>query len=186
MRHSAVFLDRDGVINQDTGYVGHIEQVAFLPGVFEACRALQQAGFVLVIVTNQPGIALGRYSENDFDHTSAWMMQQFEQYGVRAPALYYCPHHPDVDMLPPEAGCDCRKPAPGMLLRAGEELSLDLSSSIMVGDRDTDMLAAERAGLALGVRVASDHVHDPNAVTHMAVLEAASLSDFVQRYLYSK
>ncbi|MBW3141486.1 D-glycero-beta-D-manno-heptose 1,7-bisphosphate 7-phosphatase [Ferrimonas balearica] len=154
----AVFLDRDGVINRDTGYVGFIEECEILPGVVDACRRLVEAGFALVIVTNQSGIARQLYSESDFQTLTAWMKQQFQDGGVNLTEVYHCPHHPDFDA--PDTQCDCRKPKPGMLLRGAREHHIDLSSSYLVGDRISDMQAGQAAGVKATLMVGElRHAH---------------------------
>lgn len=138
----ALFLDRDGVINVDTDYLYRIEDFEFIDGIFELCAAYQARGFLIVVVTNQSGIARGRYSEADFDRLTAWMVEEFGRHGVKIAGVYYCPHHPEVS-----GACACRKPEPGMLLQAAEELGIDLAHSVMVGDKERDIVAAHRAGV---------------------------------------
>ncbi|MBY6188551.1 D-glycero-beta-D-manno-heptose 1,7-bisphosphate 7-phosphatase [Marinobacter hydrocarbonoclasticus] len=145
--HPAVFLDRDGVINRDHGYVGSIDAFEFLPGVLQACAQLVNAGYRLVVVTNQSGIARGYYGETEFHILTEWMKTQFEEAGAPLAGVYYCPHHPDKGEPPYRTDCECRKPMPGMLLRACEELNLDSASSYIVGDKYSDMAAGRRAGL---------------------------------------
>ncbi len=137
----AIFLDRDGVINEDFGYVHKIENFHFIPGVFEALRHFKSLGYKLILVTNQSGIGRGYYSEEDFKKLTQWMQKRLEKEGVRLDAIYYCPHHPDT-------GCDCRKPQPGMIVRAIEEQDIDAVSSWMIGDKPSDIEAAKRAGIA--------------------------------------
>ncbi len=136
----AIFLDRDGVINEDLGYVHKIEDFHFVPGVFEALCHFKSLGYKLILVTNQSGIGRGYYSEEDFKKLISWMQERLEKEGVRLDAIYYCPHHP-------QQGCDCRKPRPGMLLQAIKEHSIDAVSSWMIGDKPSDIEAAKRAGI---------------------------------------
>lgn len=139
-KRKALFLDRDGVINADTGYPHKPEQIEFLPGIFELCRAAKAKGYLLIVVTNQAGIARGYYTDEDFHALMRWMGARFTEEGCAWDAYYYCPHHPDD-------GCACRKPMPGMLLKAVEEWGVDPASSIMIGDRETDRQAALGAGV---------------------------------------
>lgn len=136
------FLDRDGVINRDTGYVHLWKDFELMPRVFDALQRLKDLKYTIVIVTNQSGIGRGYYTEESF-HT---LMKQFSevctQNGIEL-RYYHCPHMPDVDGI----GCDCRKPRPGMLLRAASELNIDLGSSFLVGDQLSDLRAAKAAGL---------------------------------------
>jgi len=138
----ALFLDRDGVINVDTDYLYRIEEFEFIDGIFELCAAYQARGYLIVVVTNQSGIARGRYSEADFARLSAWMVDAFAERGIRIAGVYHCPHHPEVT-----GPCACRKPEPGMLLQAAAELGIDLERSVMVGDKERDIIAAHRAGV---------------------------------------
>ena len=145
----AAFLDRDGVINMDRGYVSRAEDFEFVTGVFEGAAALQRLGFALVVITNQSGIGRGLYSESDLLALNRWMIDQFEQHAVHIDGVFYCPHHPTEAFGRYRCECDCRKPAPGMLLRAARELNLDLARSAMFGDRLSDLQAAAAAGVPL-------------------------------------
>ncbi len=150
---AAVFLDRDGVINIDTGYVATADEFEFVPGVLEACAQLVAKGYALVVVTNQSGIARGFYDEQAFSRLTDWMRERFAAAGAPLTAVYYCPHHPDKGVDRYRRVCDCRKPEPGMLLRAMAEHGLDPQRSIMVGDKASDMVAASRAGIAQRILV---------------------------------
>lgn len=143
----ALFLDRDGVVNVDHGYLYKAQQFEFIDGVFEACKAFQDAGFDIVIVTNQSGIGRGYYTEQDFQALTDWMIKQFEQSGISILDVQFCPHHPEKALPEYLQDCDCRKPAPGMLLKAINEFGIDPKMSIMVGDKASDMQAAENAGV---------------------------------------
>ncbi len=145
----AAFLDRDGVINLDRGYVSRAEDFEFVTGVVDGAAALQRLGFALVVITNQSGIGRGLYSEGDLLALNRWMSEQFEQRSVHIDGVFYCPHHPTEAFGRYRCECDCRKPAPGMLLRAARELNLDLTRSAMFGDRVSDLQAAAAAGVPL-------------------------------------
>jgi D-glycero-D-manno-heptose 1,7-bisphosphate phosphatase len=151
----ALILDRDGVVNRDTGYVYRIEDVEFINGIFETCHVFQQSGFRIVIVTNQSGIARGLYTERDFNQLMIWMRQCFEAHGVGLDGVYYCPHHPAAAIAAYAVACACRKPNPGMMTRAAQELELDLARSILVGDKRSDLEAGRRAGIGKVVLVRS-------------------------------
>lgn len=144
----ALFLDRDGVINHDTGYVHRADQVVFLDGIFDLCRAARQGGYRTVVVTNQAGIARGLYSEVEFHKLMDWMKARFVEEGAAIDAVYFCPHHPEHGLGAYRRQCSCRKPEPGLLLDAQRDLSLDFSNSILVGDRISDIEAARRANVA--------------------------------------
>jgi len=151
----AVFIDRDGVINVDGGYVSTPEDFHFIDGVFAACKHFSNCGYELFIVTNQSGIARGYYTEDDFHRLTGWMLEQFVSHGVRIRKVYFCPHHPDKGYAPYVGPCECRKPAPGMLLQAIREYDIDPAASIMLGDKAADMQAATAAGIGRRVLVLS-------------------------------
>ncbi len=148
---AALFLDRDGVINVDRHYLYQISEFEFMRGVVAMMQVAQSLGLVLVVVTNQSGIGRGYYTEADFAVLSDWMTAALAAQDVQISAIYHCPHAP-------EAGCDCRKPQPGMLLRAARELGLDCARSVMIGDKESDVEAARRAGLRACVRLADPQV----------------------------
>lgn len=153
----AVFLDRDGVINLETDYVHKVDEFYFIDGVFDACREMSKAGYRLIVITNQAGIARGYYTEDDFHQLTKWMLDIFRQQGIEIGGVYYCPHHPVHGVGDYRRDCDCRKPAPGMILRAAQEHSLDLQHSILVGDKATDIEAGRAAGVGCCVLVRTGH-----------------------------
>ncbi len=134
-----IFVDRDGTLIEDRGYVHRIEDYAPLPGVFEGLRLLRDAGFGIVIVTNQSGIGRGYFDAAQFERFQAHLLADFAREGAPIDATYHCPHRPDE-------GCACRKPATGMLERAARELGVDLSESWMIGDKWSDVQLAKNAG----------------------------------------
>ena len=139
----AIFLDRDGTLNKDTGYVHRKEDWHWLPGVVEALKRFHAVGYALVVVSNQSGLARGMYDLAALHELEAWINADLEAKGAAIDAWYYCPHLPEIT-----GPCSCRKPAPGLILRAAEEMGLDLARSWMVGDRVRDV----EAGLAAGCR----------------------------------
>jgi D-glycero-D-manno-heptose 1,7-bisphosphate phosphatase len=146
---SAVFLDRDGVINVDNGYVSTWEQFEFLPGVPEALRELQDAGYLLVVVSNQSGIGRGYYSEGDLESLNHAIAKYLgSTVGVTLSRFYHCPHHPTEAEGEFRRQCDCRKPAPGMIQQAVLDHGIDLKTSLLVGDKDSDIEAGKAAGVA--------------------------------------
>lgn len=150
MTNKALFLDRDGIINVDHGYAYKPEQIDFVAGIFELCHLFQQRGYLILVVTNQSGIARGYYSEQDFLDLSDWMTQEFALRGITISEFFYCPHHPDKGQSAYVQACDCRKPKPGMLFNAIAKYELSPQQCIMIGDKESDMLAAQRAGLQQG------------------------------------
>ena len=146
---SAVFLDRDGVINVDHGYVSTWEQFEFLPGVPEALRELQDAGYLLIVVSNQSGIGRGYYSESDVDLLNQAVSEYLGSYaGVTLSGFYHCPHHPTEAEYEYRKYCSCRKPAPGLIHRATRDHVIDVKTSLLVGDKDSDIEAGRAAGVA--------------------------------------
>ena len=135
----AVFLDRDGTLIDDVGYIADAEEVRLVPGAAEALRALREAGFRLVVVSNQSGLGRGLVTQEQADAVHERFVRELESAGAGIDAAYYCPHAPQDD-------CDCRKPKPGMLLDAARDLGLDLERSFMVGNSEVDVGAGEAAG----------------------------------------
>ncbi|WP_149539136.1 D-glycero-alpha-D-manno-heptose-1,7-bisphosphate 7-phosphatase [Siccirubricoccus phaeus] len=152
----ALFLDRDGVVNADRGYVHRIEQVEFLPGIFALARAARARDMPIVIVTNQSGIGRGLYSEADFAALMQWMAARFATEGAPLTGVEHCPDHPVHGLGSYRRENDRRKPGPGMLRDAAARHGLALGRSVMVGDHATDMLAGQRAGLPFLVLVGGD------------------------------
>lgn len=144
----AIFLDRDGIINIDKGYVYRIDDFEFCDGIFDICRHFNTLGYALIVVTNQSGIGRGYYSENDFNKVTHWMLESFRRNQVHITAVYHCPHRPDQE-------CSCRKPRPGMLLQAAKEHRINLSKSWLIGDKKSDIEAAIAAGV--GNTILIDH-----------------------------
>jgi D-glycero-D-manno-heptose 1,7-bisphosphate phosphatase len=153
----AAFIDRDGVINVERAYVHRIEHFDFLPGAIEALRRLQADGYALVVITNQSGIARGLYTEDDYLRLTAHMQQQLLRAGVRLDAVEYCPHLRDAPLIGYRSDCNCRKPQPGMLIRAIAGLGLDAQRSILVGDQLSDIEAGRAAGVGRCFLVRSGH-----------------------------
>ena len=165
MTRRAVFVDRDGVINRDVGYLHAIADWVYMPGVIEGMRRLQAAGYVLIVVTNQSGIGRGYYDRSAFETLTRFMETDLARQGVRIAATYCCPHAPDD-------GCACRKPRPGMLLRAAADHDLDVAASVMIGDKESDVAAGRLAGVRRTIRIL------PNAGAH-AKGDSVCLPDLV-------
>jgi D,D-heptose 1,7-bisphosphate phosphatase len=142
----AVFLDRDNTVIADMEFSINRARLRPLPGALEALRRLQEAGYLLIIVTNQSGVARGRFSEERLRGFHEHFLRRFERNGVRLAGIYYCPHYAEGKVAKYAIACDCRKPQPGLLLRAARELGVDLKQSWMVGDRPADIGAGQAAG----------------------------------------
>jgi len=148
----AVFLDRDGTIIKDIGYLSRLDQVTIYPWTIDAVRALNRAGLRVVVITNQAGVARGYFSEQVVEDVHRHLTSAFEAGGARIDAYYYCPHHPDGSVEGYAKGCGCRKPAPGLVERAARDLGLDPAQSFVVGDKWIDIGLAQAVG-ARGVLV---------------------------------
>ncbi len=144
----ALFLDRDGVINIDHGYVSRVEDFEFVPGVLTFIKTAQEKGYLPIVVTNQSGIGRGYYDEADFWRLSGYMIERMQEEGIKMDKeqIFFCPHRPDE-------GCNCRKPKPGMLLSAKARFDIDMAQSVMIGDKESDMEAAKQAGVGRTVLV---------------------------------
>lgn len=158
----AAFIDRDGVINEERNYVHRIEDFVLLPGVAQGLIQLREAGFLLIVVTNQAGIARGYYSQNDLNQLHEHFREQLALYDITLDAIYFCPHHPQGNVKELAIKCECRKPSPGMLLQAAKDFNLDLSRSILIGDKLTDLQAGQRAGVGRTVIVESGRFVEPS------------------------
>lgn len=142
----AVFLDRDGTINEEKNYLHRIEDFQFIPGAAEAIRQLNRAGFLVLVVTNQSGVARGYFPLAAVETLHRHLARQLAEAGARVDGFYVCPHHPTAGQGELRRSCSCRKGDPGMLLQAAEEHGVDLARSYMIGDKEADVEAGERAG----------------------------------------
>ena len=142
----AVFIDRDGTINEDVGYLAHPDELEIYPWAAEAIRMINDLGMKIVVVTNQSGVARGLYTEEALGAIHERLGDELGRQGARLDAIYYCPHHPEIGEPPYRAQCECRKPAPGMLKQAASEHNIDLAGSYVIGDKLSDMELAIDAG----------------------------------------
>jgi D-glycero-D-manno-heptose 1,7-bisphosphate phosphatase len=142
----AVFLDRDGTINVEKDYLHRVEDFEFIPGAPEAIRRLKDAGFLVVVVSNQSGVARGFFSLDEVEKLHSHLQTELARFGTSVDGFYVCPHHPTEGVGPYRQNCDCRKGNPGMLLQAAADFDVDLKASFMVGDKAADIEAGERAG----------------------------------------
>ncbi|MGB2741314.1 MAG: D-glycero-beta-D-manno-heptose 1,7-bisphosphate 7-phosphatase [Cognaticolwellia sp.] len=160
--NKALFLDRDGIINIDHGYVHKIENFEFVDGIFELCQLAISKGYQIFVITNQAGIARGYYDKQTFEALSQWMVSKFKEQNVSIEKVYYCPHHPDKGVNEFVMSCDCRKPEPGMIMQAQQEYSIALADSIFIGDKISDMQAASNAGIQTRILVDSRYTNESN------------------------
>ena len=146
-KYAAVFLDRDGTINEEVGYMDSLEKLKIIPEAFEAIRLINQNGMKAVVVTNQSGVARGLFSEEFVQTVHAIIQEQLKAGQAFIDAFYHCPHHPTEGQGVYLQTCNCRKPAPGLLFKAADEMEIDLGRSYMIGDMPKDVEAAKRAGV---------------------------------------
>ena len=140
IKKKVIFLDRDGVINHDSGYIGKIENFHFIDRVFEACKYFISIGYEIIVITNQSGIGRGYYTQNDFEELTKYMLQKFEENGVKILRVYHCPHSPEVN-------CSCRKPNTKMIEDACRDFEIDLNKSWLIGDKISDIKTAINANI---------------------------------------
>jgi D-glycero-D-manno-heptose 1,7-bisphosphate phosphatase len=178
--NAALFLDRDGVINVDRNYVWRIEEFEFLSGIFELCRTAQEVGLIPIVVTNQAGIGRGYYTERDFEALTEWMLGEFRTRGIGIRRVYHCPYHPTAGIGEYRRDSFDRKPSPGMILRARNDFDIDLSRSVLVGDKDSDIDAGRAAGVGYNVKL----VHDTDArrtLDHFEFASHQAIGDWLER-----
>jgi D-glycero-D-manno-heptose 1,7-bisphosphate phosphatase len=175
--NKAVFLDRDGTVNEEVGYLRSLDMLKLIPGSGAAIRRLNQAGFKVVLVTNQSGVARGYFPESLVTEAHDLLTRMLKADGAELDGIYYCPHHPTAGNSSYTVPCDCRKPATGLLDRAAKDLDIDLKGSFMVGDKWSDVELSHRAGtrsILVRTGFAHDdpgnqrppHVKDPNFTAH--------------------
>jgi D-glycero-D-manno-heptose 1,7-bisphosphate phosphatase len=185
----AVFIDRDGTISEEVGYVNHVSRYRVFPFAAEAVRVLNEAGRLAVLVTNQAGVARGYFREELIGEVHKVLAAELERGGARLDAVYYCPHHPTVGEPPYRFDCDCRKPRPGLLLRAADELGLDLSRCWMVGDRYSDTELARNTGVRSALVLTGygrgELEHQSHAWPHRPDLVAEDLLEAVKKIVQS-
>ncbi|HVF43603.1 MAG TPA: HAD family hydrolase [Pyrinomonadaceae bacterium] len=187
MKRRAVFIDRDGTISEEVGYVNHPSRYRVFPFAPEAIRLLNEAGWLAVLVTNQAGVARGYFKEDVISAVHDLLARELERGGARLDAVYYCPHHPSVGEPPYRSDCDCRKPRPGLITRAAAEHDIDLAGSWMVGDRygDTELArnAGTRAALVLTGYGRGEFEYQRGAWRHEPDLVAENLLEAVREIL---
>ena len=147
----ALFLDRDGVVNVEKNYLHKIEDFELMDGIIDVCQMYQEQGYLIIIVTNQSGISRGYYTEKDFARLGQWMGAYFKEFGITITHIYHCPHHESIDGV-----CECRKPEPGMFIRAHKEYDIQMSESVMIGDNERDIEASLKAGVGRNILLSKE------------------------------
>ena len=167
--NKALFLDRDGVINIDYGHVGKIEDFHFIDGIFELCQKAIAKGYLIIIVTNQAGIAKGYYTEEDFLKLTDWMENKFLDNGIKITKTYYCPYHKEAIVAKYKKDSYDRKPNPGMLLKAIEEFNIDPERSIIIGDKESDIIASRNANIGSEILFSYKENHKHNIIDYLPI-----------------
>jgi D-glycero-D-manno-heptose 1,7-bisphosphate phosphatase len=169
MAIKTIFLDRDGVINKDVHYLNKIENFEFIEGVFDACIYFHSLNYKIIIVTNQSGITRGFLSEQDYQKINKWMLNQFSKRDISILDTFHCPHGPN-------ANCNCRKPKPGMFIEAKKKYNINMDSSWMIGDKETDIKAANLAGINNTILVRSGHKIEESNSNSNFIIDSISQS----------
>ena len=165
MKKKIIFLDRDGVINYDYGYVSQIDKFEFIEGIFEACKYFQKLNYEIIIVTNQSGIGRGYYNEKEFYTLTQWILDRFKEHEINILKVYFCPHSP-------EEKCRCRKPNIGMIENACKDFDIDLDNSWLIGDKITDIQTAINANIKNYILIDSK---DPDIITAKSLLDTINI-----------
>ena len=184
MKRPAVFIDRDGTISEEVGYINHPSRLRVFPYSAEAVRRLNEAGWLAILVTNQAGVARGYFTEDMIGVVHSILIEELARDGARLDAIFYCPHHPSVGEPPYRAACDCRKPQPGLIRQAACTFDIDMTRSWMVGDRYGDIELAYNAGLRSALVLSGygrgEWEHQCAAWKHMPELVAENLIEAVR------
>ena len=169
MPTKTIFLDRDGVINKEVNYLYKIDDFEFIDGIFDTCQHFESLGYKIIIITNQSGIYRGYYTENDYQKVTQWMLAQFANEDINILDIFHCPHGPD-------SNCNCRKPKPGMFLKAKDKHNTDMEKSWLIGDNEIDVIAANEAGLENTILVRSGHRIDESNSNARFILDTIQQS----------
>lgn len=172
MFNKAIFLDRDGVINEEVNYLHEVDDFIFINGIFEACHHYLKLDYKIIIITNQSGISRGYYNTNDYQNLTAWILNQFKNKGISILDTFYCPHIP-------ESNCSCRKPKPGMFIAAKNKYNIDMALSWMIGDKETDSEAAKAAGINNTILLKGAHQVDNSHSHSRFTIDSLEESKFI-------
>jgi len=181
MPYSAVFLDRDGVINHDHGYVHKREDFDFIDGIFDVARHAYEQNYKLVVITNQAGIARGYYTEDQFHQLTNWMCEQFSAAGAPISRVYFSPYHPTAGLGKYLKDDVSRKPHPGMILQANKDLSIDLSRSVLIGDKVSDIQAGNAAGVGMNLLFGAKHTNELDSLNYQLIATLHEAIPYLQR-----
>lgn len=181
MASKALFLDRDGVVNFDYGYVYKIENFHFMDGIFDLVREANKLCYKVVIITNQAGIARGYYSEDDFFELTRWMLERFAEANALISKVYFSPYHPIFGLGEYLRDDFSRKPHPGMILQAQRDLSLDLNQSVLVGDKTSDISAGNAAGVGINLLLAAKHSSELRDINYNLIGNLKDVSKYLER-----
>lgn len=180
MSQKALYLDRDGIINVEKDYVHRIEDFDFMDGIFDLVATAQELEYLLVIITNQAGIARGYYTEEDFHQLNNWMLGQFTERGINIHKVYFCPFHPVHGKGKYKVDSEFRKPGPGMILQAQKELDIDLGHSLLLGDKESDIEAGQRAGVGRTILLKSDRYNGEGSKASLQVNSLREVQTFLK------
>ena len=158
--NKAVFFDRDGVLNEEVGYLFEVEKFKWTLGAIDSIKLCNEKNFLVIVVTNQSGVARNFYTEDDVKKIHDFMQNDLKNFGAHIDAFYYCPHHPEGVVEKYKKVCNCRKPKPGMILQAAKDFDIDLKQSILLGDSQRDIDAAKNAGLKAGIFFSGGNLFD--------------------------
>lgn len=180
MQSRALFLDRDGVINVDKGYVHHTDEFEFIDGIFSLARLACANGYKIVVVTNQAGIGRGYYTEQQFHELTVWMCKEFLKAGAPIEKVYFSPFHPTEGLGEYRKDDVSRKPHPGMIIQAKQELNLDLVNSILIGDKLSDMQAGIAAGIGHNILLGQADQSEISTLSYQAIENLLDVFTFFQ------
>jgi len=180
----AVFLDRDGVLNKDPPHYAHrLDQLELIPRSGTAVKILNESGYLVIIISNQSGVARGYYTENEVFIFNNALLMKIREFGGEVDAIYYCPHHPNAKIEEYKSICNCRKPEPGMLLQAAKEHNIDLQKSYLIGDKISDIEAGKTAGCQAILVLTGHGKEESLKMKNADCLLSADLYEAVNKYI---